>query len=64
MHGEKAELSTKTILGMRFWSKSQMEKIKVVAQWGGSRLSCGSYLGGHYYDMQSMNRELMDLMRY
>ena len=46
MHGGKAELSTKTISGMYFRCKSQMEKIKVVAQGGGSRLSCGSYLGG------------------
>ncbi len=46
MHGGKAELSTKTILGVHFWSKSQMEKFKVVAQGGGSRLSCGRYLGG------------------
>ena len=53
MHGGKAELSTKNIFGMYFRCKSQMEKIKVVAQGGGSRLSCGSYLGGHYYDMQS-----------
>ena len=44
MHGGKAELSTKTIFGMYFRSKSQMEKIKVVAQGGGSRPSCGSYL--------------------
>ena len=46
MHGGKVELSTKTILGMHFWSKSQMEKVEVVVQEGGSRLSCGSYLGG------------------
>ena len=46
MHGGKAELSTKTIFGMYFRCKSQMEKIKVVAQGGGSRPSCGSYLGG------------------
>ena len=46
MHGGKAELSTKTISGMYFRCKSQMEKIKVVAQGGGSRPSCGSYLGG------------------
>ena len=45
MHGGKAELSTKTISGMYFRCKSQMEKIKVVAQGGGSRPSCGSYLG-------------------
>ena len=51
MHGGKAELSTKTIFGMYFRCKSQMEKIKVVAQGGGSRPSCGSYLGGHYYDI-------------
>ena len=46
MHGGKAELSTKTISGMYFRCKSQMDKIKVVAQGGGSRPSCGSYLGG------------------
>ena len=46
MHGGKVELSTKTILGLHFRSKSQMDKIKVVAQGGGSRPSCGSYLGG------------------
>ena len=46
MHGGKGELSTKTILGVHFRAKSQMEKIKVVAQGDGSRLSCGSYLGG------------------
>ena len=46
MHGGKAELSQKTISVMHFRSKSQTEKIKVVAQGGGSRLSCGSYLGG------------------
>ena len=46
MHGGKAELSTKTIFGMCVRCKSQMEKIKVVAQGGGSRPSCGSYLGG------------------
>ena len=57
MHGGKAELSTTTILGVHFWSKPQMEKIKVVAQGGGSGMSWGSYLGGHYYDIQS--RELM-----
>ena len=45
LHGGKAELSTKTISGMYFRCKSQMEKIKVVAQGGGSRPSCGSYLG-------------------
>ena len=45
MHGGKAELSTRTIFGMYFRCKSQMEKIKVVAQGGGSRPSCGSYLG-------------------
>ena len=48
MHGGKAELSTKTILGMQFRSESQMEKNGVVVQGGGSRLSCGSYLGGSY----------------
>ena len=46
MHGRTAELSTKTILGLHFQPKSQMEKIKGVAQGGGSRLFCGSYLGG------------------
>ena len=46
MHGGKAELSTKTIFGMHFRCKSQMGKIEVVAQGGGSRPSCGSYLGG------------------
>ena len=45
MHGGKAELSTKTISGMYFRCKSQMEKTKVVAQGDGSRPSCGSYLG-------------------
>ena len=46
MHGGKAELSTKTSFGVRFRSKSQLEKIKVVGQGGGFRLSCGTYLGG------------------
>ena len=46
MHGGKAELSTKTIFGVHFRSKSQLEKIKVVAQGCGSGMSWGSYLGG------------------
>ena len=46
MHRGKVELSTKTIFGMYFRCKSQIQKIKVVAQGGGSRPSCGSYLGG------------------
>ena len=45
-NGGKAELSTKTVFGMYFRCKSQMEKIKVVAQGGGSRPLCGSYLRG------------------
>ena len=46
MHGGKAQLSTKTISWMYFRCKSQMERIKVVAQGGRSRHSCGSYPGG------------------
>ena len=46
MHGGKAEWSTKIIFGVHFRSKSQMDKNKVAAQVGGSRLSCGSYLDG------------------
>ena len=46
LQGGKAELSTKTNFGVHFRSKSQMRKIKVVAQGGGSRLSGGSYLVG------------------
>ena len=39
------ELATKTISGVHFQSKSQLEKIKVVARGGGSGMSWGSYLG-------------------
>ena len=46
MHVENVELSPKAISGVHFQSKSQLEKIKVVAQGGGSGMSWGSYLGG------------------
>ena len=45
MHVANVKLSTKTISGVHFQSKSQLEKIKVVAQGDGSRPSSGSYLG-------------------
>ena len=53
MHVGNLELSTKTISGVHFQSKSQLEKIKVVAQMGGSGMSWGVTWGGHYYDIQS-----------
>ena len=39
MHVGNVELSTKTSSGVHFQSKSQLEKIKVVAQGGGSGMS-------------------------
>ena len=46
IHGAKAELSKKTMLGLHVWSKSELEKIRVVAQGGARGLSSWSELKG------------------
>ena len=50
-HRGKPELSTKTILGVHFRSKSQMEKIKGFLRGVDLDFPVGVTWGGHYYDI-------------